>query len=111
MSAPIPRRLLPHSARLDRYTGTGKSGPVYGESVDLEHVRFEAVKQNAMSNLGDAKADRFTLFIDMKNTSPQGIIPSIKDRVVFRGEGLIVRTVQILFGSTVEAHHCEARLA
>lgn len=131
MSSPIPRRLLPHTVTVERYISTAKSGPVYRDSIEFQNVRVEPVKQNALSSLGDAKADRFLLFIDCKNSlaiphyptgdslptdselpvDGLGFIPSIKDRVTFQGQAMVVRTITPFYGSGQAVHHYEARLA
>lgn len=111
MSSPIPRRLLPHYATVDRYSSTGRSGPVYGGSVELECIRIEPVNQNALSSLGDAKNDRFLMFIDSKNSRPVGFVPVIKDRVTFQGQAMVVRTITPFYGSGSSVHHYEVRLA
>jgi hypothetical protein len=111
MSSPIPRRLLPHTATVERYIGTNKNGPVYGEPIDLENIRVVPVKQNALSSLGDAKNDRFLVFIDCKNSKPVQFVLAIKDRLTFQGQVMAVRTISPFYGTGREVHHYEVRLA
>lgn len=111
MSAPIPRSLLIHSITIEPYTGMSRSSATYGEAIQLDRVRVEPVKQNAMTALGDAKADRFTLFIDYRNSLPPQTVPAVKDRITFEGQVLSVRTVTPCYGSEPSPHHYEVRLA
>jgi hypothetical protein len=105
------RRLLVHSATLERYTGTAGHSSTYGPAVAMQFVRFEPVKQNAMSALGDAKDDRFTLFVDVANTLPLGTVPAVKDRITFGGLTLTVREVRHCFADTAGPHHYEVKCA
>lgn len=107
MSNPIPRRLLIHSGTLAPYTGTVNSLKTYGAAVTLEHVRFDPVKQNAMTSLGDMKNDRFTLFFDCVNSRPAGTVPAVGDKITFGTLALFARKVTPCYGSTPEVHHYE----
>jgi hypothetical protein len=95
---------------IDRYAGNTKAGPSYGAQEDLYFVRVEPVRHNALSSIGDAKNDRFLVYIDAKNSQPEGFIPGIKDRVTFQGQTMTVRTISEFTGSGGEIHHYEVRL-
>lgn len=106
MSNPIPRRLLIHSAALAPYVSPGP--PVsYGTSLTLTHIRMEPVKQNAMTSLGDMKADRFVLFFDCKNSGPAGQTFAMKDKITFGSQILSVRKVTPCYGKDATVHHYE----
>lgn len=107
MSAPTPRRMLPHSGTLAPYTGTVNSIKTYGAAVALSFVRFEPVKQNAMTSLGEMKSDRFVLFYDCKNSQPGGLIPAMNDKITFGALTLSARKVTPCYGSTAAVHHYE----
>lgn len=107
MSKAIPVRLLPHSATLESYLGTVNSLPNYSPPVTLLHVRFEPVKQNAMTSLGDMKNDRFLLYFDCVNSLPAGTAIAIKDRITFNGVALSARKVTPLYGDSAAVHHFE----
>jgi len=106
VSNPIPRRLLVHSGSLAPYVSPGP--PVsYGTSVTLSRVRFEPVKQNAMTSLGDMKADRFILFFDCKNSLPSGQTFAMKDKITFGSIVLSARKVTPCYGDSDDVHHYE----
>lgn len=107
MSNPIPRRLLVHSCTLTPYAGTVNSVKTYGTAVALTFVRFEPVKQNAMTSLGEMKNDCFTLFLDCVNSRPAGIVPAMGDKITFGTLVLSVRKVTFCYGSMPEVHHYE----
>lgn len=107
MSKAIPVRLLPHNATLEPYLGTVNSLPNYGPAVTLLHVRFEPVKQNAMTSLGDMKNDRFLLIFDCLNSLPAGTVFAIKDRITFNGATLSARKVTPCYGDSAAVHHYE----
>lgn len=107
MSAPIPRRLLPHNAKYKPYSGTVSSVKQYGEEVDLEFVRIEPVKQNAMTALGDMKNDRVNLFYDCVNSRPIGLEFKVNDVVTFGGVAYTVRKTAPIYGSGTAIHHWE----
>jgi len=107
MSNPIPRRLLVHSGTLTPYAGMVNSVKTYGAAVALTFVRFEPVKQNAMTSLGDMKADRFTMFFDCVNSRPAGTVPAVGDKIKFGTIELSARKVTPCYGSTPEVHHYE----
>lgn len=109
-SAPIPRRLLTHSATLESFDKTVGSNPTYKPVVTLRFVRFEVVKQNAAGQLGEANTDKFTMYIDARNTTPVGVVLAKKDRVNFNGLALIVREIRPTFGFGPGVHHYEVRL-
>ncbi|MEI8095881.1 MAG: putative minor capsid protein [Spirochaetales bacterium] len=111
MASPIMRRLLVHAATLERYTGTTGHSVTYGPALTLLFVRFEPVKQNAMSSLGDAKDDLFTLYIDCANTLPLGTVPAVKDRITFGAVTLTVREVRACFADASGPHHYEVKCA
>lgn len=107
MSNPIPRRLLIHSGSLAPYTGTVNSVKTYGTVATLSFVRFEPVKQNAMTSLGDMKNDRFVMFFDCQNSLPAGTVPAINDKITFGAIILSVRKVTPCYGNTPAVHHYE----
>lgn len=106
MSNPIPRRLLIHSGTLVPYVSPGPP-VVYGTGVTLSKVRFEPVKQNAMTSLGDMKADRFILFFDCVNSFPKGQAFAMKDKITFGSIALSVRKVTPCYGDSGAVHHYE----
>lgn len=110
MSSPIPRRLLPHKASYAAYAGTVNSVKTYSTAVDLSFVRFESVKQNAMTSLGDMKNDRYLLIIDCINSRPLGVFPKALDKVAFDGATLTVRKVTACYGDGAAVHHYEVNL-
>lgn len=107
MSNPIPRRLLVHSGTLAPYTGTANSAKTYGTTVTLKNVRFEPVKQNAMTSLGEMKNDRFLMFFDCKSSLPAGTVPAVNDKLTFGAIVLLARKVTPCYGNTPEVHHYE----
>jgi hypothetical protein len=107
MSAPIPRRLLPHSAKYKPYTGTVGSVKQYGTEVDLEHVRLEPVKQNAMTSLGDMKNDRVAVFYDCVNSRPAGLVFKTGDVITFDSVAYTVRKASPVYGMGQAVHHWE----
>jgi hypothetical protein len=108
MSNPIPRHLLIHSAALAPYVSPGP--PVaYGTSVNLVHVRFEPIKQNAFTSLGEMKDDRFLLFFDCVNSLPAGQAFAKKDKITYDGLALSVRIVTPCYGNSASVHHYEVR--
>lgn len=107
MSAPIPVRLLPHSATYESYIKTVNSCPTYEAGVTLLHVRFESVKQTAMTALGDMKNDRFTLYYDCRNSLPEGISFKKGDRITVGDMALSVRTAKPCYGREAAIHHWE----
>jgi len=107
MSNPIPRRLLVHSGTLAPYAGTVNSIKTYGTAVALSFVRFEPVKQNAMTSLGEMKSDRFIMFFDCKNSLPAGTVPAIGDKITFGALVLFARKVTPCYGSAAAVHHFE----
>ena len=110
MSSPIPRRLLPHKAVLSVYEGTVNSVKSYADPVDISFVRFEAVKQTAMTGLGESKNDRYIMFFDCVNSRPLGIAPKKLDKIEFDGAALVVRVVTACYGRGESVHHYEAQL-
>lgn len=107
MSAPIPRRLLPHSAKYKPYTGTVASVKQYGTEVDLVFVRVEPVKQNAMTSLGDMKNDRVNFFYDCVNSRPIGLVFRVNDIITFDGVAYSVRKASPVYGNGPAVHHWE----
>lgn len=107
MSAPIPRRLLIHAGLLEAFDKTVNSAPTFKPPVTLTNVRFDPVKQNAMTSLGDMKADRFVMFLDCVNSTPQGTVPAVKDRITFGANVLTVRKVTPCYASSPNVHHYE----
>ena len=107
MSSPIPRHLLHHTATLQPFAATVNSNPSFGTSANLDYVRFEPVKQNAMTSLGDMKADRFVMFFDCHTSKPKGTVPAVKDKITFGGVALTVRKVTPCYGSNGSVHHYE----
>lgn len=110
MSSPIPRRLLVHSASLYPYAGTVNSVKTSGEPVGLKFVRFEPVKQNAMTSLGDMKNDSFVMVFDCRNSSPPGTTFKADDKIVFGRSTMAVRKVASGVDDTSSAHHYEVNL-
>jgi hypothetical protein len=108
MSKPIPVSLLRNTGTLETYiktvNGLAQYAPV---ATTLTRVRFQPVKQNAMTALGDMKNDRFTLFIDCVNSLPKGTVPAKKDRITFGNMALIVRDVIPQYGDDAGVHHYE----
>ena len=110
MSSAIPRRLLVHSASLYPYTGTVNSVKTYGASVAMKFVRFEPVKQNAMTSLGEMKNDTFVMVFDCRNSTPVGTTFKTNDKIVFGTSTLAVRKVASGVDDTSSAHHLEVSL-
>ena len=111
MTAPIPRRLLIHTATLERYAGTEKSNPVYLEPVTLSRIRIEPIRQRTSGSPGDQGADKLRMFIAGRNTEPAGMIPAVKDRITFEGEHYQVRRIATYFADRAAPHHFEVDLA
>lgn len=109
MSRQIPRNLLPHTGKYAPYNGTVSSVKTYGTEVDLLYVRFEPVKQNAMTSLGEMKNDSFIMFYDPVNSSPS-IVPKINDKITAFGVARVVRKVTTLFTQSSTVHHYEVNL-
>jgi hypothetical protein len=107
MSNPIPRRLLRDTATYTPYTGTVHDVKTYGAAVALTFVRFEAVKQNAMTSLGDMKNDKINLFYDSKNSLPIGITFKANDIITSAGINYTVRKANPLKGTGSAIHHWE----
>ena len=103
----IPVRLLPHSGTYEPYTGTVGSVKTYGALVTMYRVRFEPVKQNAMTSLGDMKNDRFLLIYDCHNSQPEALTFKANDRIVYAGITLSVRKATSFFADSGEVHHYE----
>lgn len=110
MSSAIPRRLLVHSASLYPYTGTVNSVKTYGALVALKFVRFEPVKQNAMTSLGEMKNDTFVMVFDCRNSTPVGATFKANDKIVFGSTTLAVRKVASGIDDTANVHHYEVNL-
>lgn len=110
MSSTISRRLLPHKGSYAEYTGTVNSVKTYAAAVDLGFVRFEPVKQNAMTSLGDMKNDRFLMFYDTVNSRPLGLAFNVLDKIVFGSSTLTVRKVTECYGDSNGIHHYEVNL-
>jgi len=108
MSKPIPRSLLKHTGTLAHYLGTVNTVKTYTTpAASLAFVRFEPVKQNAMTSLGEMKSDRFVMFYDCTNSTPVGVIPAINDKITFGSETLIARKVTPCYGDRATVHHYE----
>lgn len=107
MSKPIPRRMLPHVAVLSPYIGTIASVRQYGTDIDLSFVRFEPVRQTALTSLGDSKNDRFTMYYDCINSMPRGTVPKQFDKISFQFMMLTVRYVKPCYGDRAGVHHYE----
>lgn len=109
MSQPIPRRLLPHSASLEVYTGTVSSVDKYATTpIALKNVRFEQALSLENGGMGDTTNDKFTLFFSVGVSVGQ--VPKLKDRITFNGSVLKVRAVKPCFGSDAAVHHYEVAL-
>lgn len=111
MSSPIPRRLLPHTAILEPFDKIEGSVPTYLAAVTLTFVRCEPVRHNAMTNLGEARNDKLTLFYDPKTSRPAGLVPTKKSKVTIDGVAYQVREVVPCYGSGPSVHHYEVALA
>lgn len=103
----IPVRFLPHSGTFESYLGTASSIKNYGPVVQMEHVRFEPVKQNAMTSLGDMKNDRFLLIFDCLNSMPEGLTFKVDDRIAYDGITLRVRKATPFCADSDTVHHWE----
>lgn len=111
MSSAIPRRLLAHSATLHRYDKTVNSVKTYfSPAIDLKFVRFEPVKQNAMTSLGEMKNDTFVMVFDCRNSTPVGTTLKTNDKIVFGSITLAVRKVASGVDDTSAVHHYEVNL-
>ncbi len=110
MSSPIPRRLLVHSATLNPYAGTVNSVKTYGAAMALKFVRFEPVKQNAMTSLGEMKSDRFVMVYDCKNSTPSRTTFKANDKITFGNYVMAVRKVADGIDDTPNVHHFEVNL-
>jgi hypothetical protein len=84
---------------------------IYGTSVALSRVRFEPIKQNAMTSLGDMRNDKFLLFFDCRNSLPLGRTFAIKDKITFGSQVLSVRAVTPCYGDASTVHHYEVNCA
>jgi hypothetical protein len=111
VSRPISLRALKHTCTLEPYTGMSAGAPTYGTSVALSRVRFEPIKQNAMTSLGDMRNDKFLLFFDCRNSLPLGRTFAIKDKITFGSQVLSVRAVTPCYGDATTVHHYEVNCA
>ena len=68
--SPIPRSLLPHTATLKKPdwldAREGKRTP----TIQLNYIRFETARKNALTSLGEQRNDLGVLFFDMQNSLP-----------------------------------------
>lgn len=102
----IPKRLLPHQIVYEEYTGTVNSKPTYAKAETIYNVRVEPIYQYALSSLGDAKNDRFTIIYDAKNSVPKFKKFVAKSRITFGDIVLTVRTATPFYDSK-RLHHWE----
>lgn len=111
MSSAIPRRLLVHSASLRRYDKTVASVKTFfTPAIDLKFVRFEPVKQNAMTSLGEMKNDRFVMVYDCRNSTPVGTTFKFNDEITWGTFVLVVRKVSTGIDDTANPHHLEVSI-
>ena len=94
MSLPISEELLVHSATLATQGGYDDYGnPVAGEPVLLSKVRVSHVKQTLITQLGEAKSDKLTLFYDCSLSQPQGTTFKENDFITYQDIVYRVREV------------------
>lgn len=106
----MSRSLLVHTITHYSLTGSNNWGvDEFSEGVTVKYVRVESVKKNILNSLGDAQDDKATLFVDIKNSSPERDYQK-KDKITFNGIDYRVREVSLQYGDNDKLHHLEIKL-
>ena len=107
----IPRSILPHTASLKKLTGIDSRGnATYATAVDLNYVRLEVARKNALTSLGEQRNDSMVLFFDVINSLPAGTEFAINDVVTFGGRDYTVREAVAEYTVYGTPHHYEVAL-
>jgi hypothetical protein len=102
----IPRRILNQSVDYYKRKSLDEYGNVtYETAQTINFVRLEPVKQSTLKALGEMKDDKLLMFYDYVNSSPNNIVFSELDKVVYSGRSFIIRTIADYIG-----HHAEVTL-
>lgn len=108
MSIPIPRRLLIHTATGCKPGAIDPYGNRQETEYTLEKVRFEPSKKLSHQNDGEFREDKYTLFIDERNSIVSDEIAT-NDKIKFLTETLVVRQIDNLYDER-GLHHKEVYL-
>ena len=106
----IPKRLLIHNCIVQHITGTDRNGEETYTETKLDHVRIDTVKGYIQTNPGQTQSDRLVLFIDRLNSSPEGFVPKLLDKIIFNGDIYSIKSVSPKFARSTEPHHYEVEL-
>lgn len=89
----IPRNVLIHTATHKVLSDIDAYGVQTTIESSLKHVRFEPSRKTILSNLGEAKDDKYLMFFDCKNSSPKDETFSKLDKIVYNGVELTIREI------------------
>lgn len=107
--AAIPKRLLIHSATHKILGSINAFGEQTVTETPLKHVRFEPARKTFLSNLGEAKSDKYLMFYDIQNSSPANHSFNKLDKIVFNGVELTIREIVEEYDAR-GLHHLEINL-
>ena len=91
MSKPIPRRLLIHTVILSSVTGRDMYGTETVTNTTVYHVRLEPANKTNLSDLGEAKDDKYLMFWDSRFST--AVTFNKLDKVTFGTTKLTIREI------------------
>lgn len=109
MRRPIPRSLLPHSARLFTETTDAWQHSFLTEICNLEHIRIEASEHLRTDEQNNVKTRKWLLFFDCCHSLPRGTIFSPGQIVEWLGHRLTILQVTPVWEDR-QLHHYEVKL-
>lgn len=107
----IRKRLLIHNAVAYEMTSfNADRKKTYGEGIELNFVRFQAVRVMADGAYGKQTSDNLTLYFDCELSEPKGFIPKPDMKVVFENREYFITSVTPCYSVNKEPCHYEVSL-
>jgi len=104
LSRPIPKALLPHTAKLRILSHDGTFTDAYYDEETLYNVRVELNEKFRQSKSGELRTKGARMYFDCVNSSPSGIEFKPEQSVDFCGDVFKIEEVKAVMAAD-KVHH------
>jgi len=107
---PIPKRLLPHSAKYQEYLGNNGEGDEWGEEACLSFIKIEEKKQIKVTSNGREVVGNAKMFYDCMNSNGLLKEPEQNSKIIYGNKTYLVVDTDVLCPDSETPHHYEILL-